>query len=470
MKLALVKGSTDVTVYIFIKDSSVTTGAGLTGLVFDSSGLVASQVRPLVARVGITLVTQTVAGAHSAGGFVEVDATNMPGVYRLDLPDTVSATGVNSVVVMLKGAANMAPVFIEIQLTTFDLNTDTVGTSTTIGSAGIDLIWDEPLAGHNVGGSAGKRLKTIPSIIIREDTAQGPGTGNNQIQLDAGASSVDGTFDPSLIFITNGTGAGQGRNILQYNGTTKTATVDRSWKINPDATSEFIIFADAGREHVNEGLAQAGTINTITLNVLASSTDDVYRGQIIFLRSGTGEDQIGTVIAYNGTTKVATIHRDWAVVPDTTTGYVMLPLSPVELTPNSIDAIYDELTSGHSIAGSFGKLFIDISADTSAIGIGGSGLTELGGMSDNMKTEIKAEVSGILITDTIGELNTVPNANSSLADKINFTFEATKNKFTQTNDIIGSGTQRLFKDDSSTILGTFPVVDDGTIFTRGKGI
>ena len=60
--------------------------------------------------------------AHSDGGFVEVDATNMPGVYRLDLPDAVCATGVNSVVVMLKGAANMAPLLLEIQLTDFDLN------------------------------------------------------------------------------------------------------------------------------------------------------------------------------------------------------------------------------------------------------------------------------------------------------------------------------------------------------------
>jgi hypothetical protein len=51
---------------------------------------------------------------------VEVDANNMPGIYRLDLPDAVCAAGVNSVVAMLKGAANMAPVPLEIQLLTND--------------------------------------------------------------------------------------------------------------------------------------------------------------------------------------------------------------------------------------------------------------------------------------------------------------------------------------------------------------
>lgn len=122
MKRQILKGSTDVTEYVFIQDSSSAVGAGLTGLVWNAAGLVASQVRPLAARVAITLATQTVTGAHSNGGFVEVDATNMPGVYRFDPPDTVYATGVPSVVVMLKGATNMVPLVLEIQLLDFDLN------------------------------------------------------------------------------------------------------------------------------------------------------------------------------------------------------------------------------------------------------------------------------------------------------------------------------------------------------------
>lgn len=121
-KLALKKAATDVTVYLFAQDSSKTTGVGLAGLAYNTASLTAYYVRPLGSAAAITLATQTVTGAHSDGGFVEVDATNMPGVYRLDLPDAVCATGVPSVVVMLKGAANLAPVLLEIQLTDFDLN------------------------------------------------------------------------------------------------------------------------------------------------------------------------------------------------------------------------------------------------------------------------------------------------------------------------------------------------------------
>lgn len=121
-KLLIQKATTDVALYIFIQDSSQTDGRGLTGLVFNSASLTCYYVRPLGSATQLTLATQTVTGAHSDGGFVEVSSTNMPGVYRLDLSDAICATGVNSVVVMLKGAANMAPVVLEIQLVSYDPN------------------------------------------------------------------------------------------------------------------------------------------------------------------------------------------------------------------------------------------------------------------------------------------------------------------------------------------------------------
>lgn len=121
-KLILKKGQTSVRSYIFVQNSSVTTGAGLTGLVFNSAGLTAYYVRPGAVATAITLATQTVTGAYSSGGFVQIDATNMPGFYRFDIPDAVLATGVNSAAIVLMGATNMVPVPIEIQLTDVDLN------------------------------------------------------------------------------------------------------------------------------------------------------------------------------------------------------------------------------------------------------------------------------------------------------------------------------------------------------------
>jgi len=193
--------------------------------------------------------------------------------------------------------------------------------------------------------------------VTRTGIAQGAGTGNNQIQLDAEASAVDGAYDPSLVSIIRGTGIGQSRLILQYDGTTKTATVDRNWKTNPDTTSEFVIRSDAGREHVNEGLLQGATSTTATLNALASSVDDMYKQQVIFIRSGTGDDQAKIITAYNGTTKVATIDGTWQVTPDSTSAYTMLPThiyADEQLATSVTSNVWDELTSAHTTSGTFG--------------------------------------------------------------------------------------------------------------------
>lgn len=116
MKRLITAGATDQTVYVFIQDSASTTGGGKTGIAYNAASLVCYYVRDLGSATALTLATQTVTGTHSDGGFVEVDATNMPGVYRLDLSDAVCAASVNNVVVMLKGAAGMVPLPLEIQL------------------------------------------------------------------------------------------------------------------------------------------------------------------------------------------------------------------------------------------------------------------------------------------------------------------------------------------------------------------
>lgn len=198
----------------------------------------------------------------------------------------------------------------------------------------LDGVFDEILTGskHNLPQSAGRRLRTTPGLLVHEGTAQGPGTGTNQIQLATDASAVDGAYDPSLIQLVNlGTGSGQSRLILQYDGAMRTATVDRDWKTVPDATTEYQILGDAGREHVNEGLAQAGATNTITLNVLASADNDAYNGQVVFIRAGTGADQARRVTDYDGTTRIAIMERNWDTVPDGTSAYVMLPTASFDV-------------------------------------------------------------------------------------------------------------------------------------------
>lgn len=219
----------------------------------------------------------------------------------------------------------------------------------------IEGVWDEILTGgtHNIPSSAGRRLRNSTSTVVLDGTSPNGLNTINTISLDNDASTVDGAYDPAVIAITGGTGAGQCRGILEYNGTSRLAVVDRDWKVIPDDTSEYIINAWPGREHVNEGLAQGGSVNTIQLNALASSTEDSYQGQTVFIRSGTGEDQSRSVVSYDGITKIATVEHDWGVVPDVTSAYVMLA-NHTHVLQHIVDGVWDESTSLHRLTDTMG--------------------------------------------------------------------------------------------------------------------
>ncbi len=80
-------GTTSRTEYIYLNT---------TGYVYNTVGLSASYVREGGTRTNIPLVSQTVNGAYTSGGFVEVDSVNMPGLYRIDVPNALFASGVKT--------------------------------------------------------------------------------------------------------------------------------------------------------------------------------------------------------------------------------------------------------------------------------------------------------------------------------------------------------------------------------------
>lgn len=123
-KESVLAGTTSHSVNVFIQDSSSTTGAGLSGLVFNTSGLIAyyTFTGANATATQITLATlAAVNSAFSSGGFKELDATNMKGTYRLDLPNAaIAASKGQTVTIQLGGATNMAPCVLEIELTAWN--------------------------------------------------------------------------------------------------------------------------------------------------------------------------------------------------------------------------------------------------------------------------------------------------------------------------------------------------------------
>ena len=116
-KLQRQVGTTSQVVDILALNSSVTTGAGLTGLAYNTASLTCYYHRNTAsADVAVTLATMTL-GTWATGGFIVVDGTNMPGLYQFGIPNAALASGADSVVIYFQGATNLAPIVLEIELT-----------------------------------------------------------------------------------------------------------------------------------------------------------------------------------------------------------------------------------------------------------------------------------------------------------------------------------------------------------------
>jgi hypothetical protein len=302
-------------------------------------------------------------------------------------------------------------------------------------------VWEEMVDDHGSPDTTGKKLKDISSGVILTGLAAGSGTGNNQIELPAAASNVDGAYDPAMIVIVAGTGAGQCRGIYQYEGgSARTATVDRNWKVLPDVDSEFVITAWPGREHVNEGLADGGTVSTITLNPLASGDDDIYIGQSVFIRSGKGEDQVATITAYDGDSKIASITPDWKVIPDTTSGYVMLPFRYLTAAQTA-KAIWDAAKASHNIVDTMGEAINDLPDDPAS----------------QLAVEVAIEASETAIRGTDGDdLKTLSDQLDLTAVDLDFikSIEGGRWKIID-NQMV------FYKDDNTTEVARFNLFDAG---------
>jgi len=166
--ITIAPGSTSQSIELYL---------GATGLTASTSGLSARYNRTRTASVAITLVARTIAQAWTSGGFAEVDATNMPGVYRLDLPDAALAAGADDVTIVVRGASGTNGAVMTVKLSSGGLTEAqtagavwnavrasyaTAGTfgeyvNTNVNTGAIaDAVWDEARSGHTTVGTFGQ--------------------------------------------------------------------------------------------------------------------------------------------------------------------------------------------------------------------------------------------------------------------------------------------------------------------------
>ena len=134
--ITIAPGSTSQSIELYL---------GATGLTASTSGLSARYNRTRTASVSIPLVARTIAQAWTAGGFAEVDATNMPGVYRLDLPDAALAAGADDVTIVVRGASGTNGAVMTVKLSSGGL------TEAQTASAVLDAVGSSYVTAGSIG-------------------------------------------------------------------------------------------------------------------------------------------------------------------------------------------------------------------------------------------------------------------------------------------------------------------------------
>lgn len=83
------------------------------------------------------------------------------------------------------------------------------------------------------------------SLPVSYNSKLAAGGSANTIVLDSTASDVDGYYVGWLVNMEGGPAQDQRRNIVAYNGATKTATVDSNWVVNPSSVDRYRLETNA---------------------------------------------------------------------------------------------------------------------------------------------------------------------------------------------------------------------------------
>ena len=125
--ITIAPGSTSQSIELYL---------GATGLTASTSGLSAYYNRTRTASINIPLIARTISQAWTAGGFAEVDAVNMPGIYRFDVPNDALNAGADDVTIIVRGASgtNGAVMTIKLQSVASDILSADLGSGTNAGT------------------------------------------------------------------------------------------------------------------------------------------------------------------------------------------------------------------------------------------------------------------------------------------------------------------------------------------------
>ena len=238
-----------------------------TGLSASTPGISASYVRSGAARVGISLVSQTVSGVWTSGGFVEVDPVNMPGLYRIDIPDLAFVSGVNQVTLMIKGYNNTNGALVtyqftqelmQVDMTQIYPNTNTAGTvGDALNAARSGAFGKRILLGRNINYYAPDEITITKTLEL--DSVSAPLVRQENVEQNSSITNSGLVFylDAANSLSYPGTGttwydlSGRGNHATLVNGASWVSAGVKSY-MSFDGIDDFLSFVYDNSLFTNE--------------------------------------------------------------------------------------------------------------------------------------------------------------------------------------------------------------------------
>lgn len=532
-KLSIVAGATSQSVNVFIQNSGSTTGAGLTGLVFNTTNLIAyySFTGANAGSVQITLATlAAVNSAYSSGGFKEIDSTNMAGWYRLDLPNAAITTGKGRAVsIHLSGAANMAPCPLEIELTGWDNQDGVHGGMTALPNAAAAASGGLPVLGTNataISFTAGMTISNAggDALVLTSSgsngnalNASGNGTGagikatagatGNGLQIIGGATSgsgakISGTAGNAIAlelvgqgsataFSATGGATGPGAKFVgggtSGDGIDITTTSGDGLSILPTAGNGIVATANGTSKHgvvftggtagTSDGLkAVAGTggvdiRGNITGNVTGnlSGSAGSVTGAVGSVTGNVGGNVVGSVASV--TARVTANTDQWAGGTIPVVNVTGVPLVDLKYTLGTISPATAGSVRADAVTGAVGSVTGAVGSVTGAVG------SVTGNVGGNVVGSVASVTADVGITQAAAD-KVFGSSGAAMAELAQAQPSATPSPrnammalyMALRNTLTTTATTKSVTNDAGTVIFKKALSDDGTTYTETKTV
>ena len=311
--ITIAPGSTSQSIELYL---------GSTGITASTAGLSARYNRTRTASVNIPLVARTIGQAWISGGFAEVDAVNMPGIYRVDIPDAALAAGADDVTLVVRGASGTNGAVMTVKLSSGGL------TSAQTASA----VWGTSPGGYNDATTFGGVLnetntlandietvvQDVPNQVWNELTSNHTTHGTfgwNLLRADQQskqglvtlhASGGINRVDADVHAIVNDTDAAiELKGALLHNGTDY-ISADLLSPTSPATTlrmGPYSVVADQTKQEINVDILTGASLPVVLQLVDANGTGIPLTGATLSVKIYTTSGTL--VTTYTGTASYA---------------------------------------------------------------------------------------------------------------------------------------------------------------------